>query len=424
MRILVGVLTLALGAPAANAVSDQLQCYKITNENLKSLKGLVDLDAPGFGVSPGCKLRKAVLYCVPAAKSVQAGTLFDKKQPIMPIGYAVAQGDARICYKVSCPAPGGGAADQTALDDFGEHRFAKLKTSMLCAPATHGTIAPPPRGFQIVTPEIEIVPNQKIAFCYYFRTPNIGTVPIKRWVSDAGPGIHHAIVYLTQGDKQPPGTLSAANCGFAGSGTAFPQWVYAADTPSAELLLPPDDGNGKPLAIEVPGISSGFVYMYLENTTADVIKTRVTLNAEALELGASYTPTATYLTYNSSISIPPGALADVETNACSVPAGVKFWRLSMHTHGQAKIFGVSDGPLTNVFSSIDWEHPGASTFGPPSFLTFTGQLYSSCQYENLTNRTITSGDAVATDEECVAVGYFFPAPAPLLCVDGIGPVTP
>jgi hypothetical protein len=37
---------------------------------------------------------------------------------------------------------------------------------------------------------------------------------VDRWGSTMGPVNHHAIVYLTDGDRQPPGTLTAASCDF------------------------------------------------------------------------------------------------------------------------------------------------------------------------------------------------------------------
>lgn len=49
------------GAQALDA-PDHLQCYKVTNANLKRLKGIVDLDAPSFDLAPGCKFTKAKFY--------------------------------------------------------------------------------------------------------------------------------------------------------------------------------------------------------------------------------------------------------------------------------------------------------------------------------------------------------------------------
>ena len=53
----------------------------------------------------------------------------------------------------------------------------------------------------------------------------------------------------------------------------------------------------------------------------------------------------------------------------------------------------------------------------------TRRLSYSCTYSNPTNRTIRSGDSVSTDEECVAVGYFFPATSSFVCLNSLGPMS-
>ena len=99
-------LALTLGANEAQAQEDHLQCYKVTNVNLKKLKGVVDIDAPGIGVTPGCKLGRAMHYCVPARSEVQPGPLFDGRIPLEPDPFETATtGDGRICCKVAARRP-------------------------------------------------------------------------------------------------------------------------------------------------------------------------------------------------------------------------------------------------------------------------------------------------------------------------------
>ena len=60
-HIVSALFAVAVGAASTSAVTDDLQCYKITNLNLKKLKGVVDLHAPSIGMAPGCKLGKVTL---------------------------------------------------------------------------------------------------------------------------------------------------------------------------------------------------------------------------------------------------------------------------------------------------------------------------------------------------------------------------
>ena len=285
-----------------------------------------------------------------------------------------------------------------------------------------GDITPPARGFQIVTPDIDIQPHQEITYCYYFRTPNTEPMAIKKWVSSMTPGSHHLIMFTTPQDQMPPGTISAANCGFGGGSTNIPSWTYSAQTPMAEMQLPADDGNGKPLAIDIAAKSAGFVQMHYYNPSDNVIKAHVTINAEALDAGAAYTKTAAYVTYDTNINIGPGATNVVETLTCNSPSNAKFWLMSTHAHKQAIKTEVYDGTMMAMMST-DWAHPIPATWMTSPFFTFsTGKVTSRCTYNNTgdnAGRTITAGDSAATDEMCMASGYYFPATKSVICLGGL-----
>jgi hypothetical protein len=214
-----------------------------------------------------------------------------------------------------------------------------------------------------VSPDIDIPDHRDHAAA--FRTPNTESLAIKRWASDMTAGSHHMIMYLTSTDVMPPGTVSATNCGIGGASTSAPVWTYATQTPQAEVLLPTDDGTGKPLAQDIPANTAGFFQMHYFNATDQVLTAHVTLDAEALEANVEYTQTAAYVTYNASISIPPLTNNHVESRTCEVPAGVKFWLMSTHAHKQAVRTAVKEGGAA-MFESTDWEHPGTVEFMTPA----------------------------------------------------------
>ena len=280
---------------------------------------------------------------------------------------------------------------------------------------------PPARGFQLVSPDVTIPAETEVTYCWYFRTPNTEPMAISKWSSVMTPGSHHLIMFTTgTSDKMPPGTISTANCGFGLNAS----WTYSAQTPTATIQLPADDGAGKPLAIDIPPNTAGFIQMHYFNPGSEPIKAHVTVNADALPASTAFTKTAAFITYNNQISIGPGATNDVETQTCNAPAGAKFWLMSTHAHKQAIKTEVLDG--TNViFSSNDWEHPEAKTWMTSPFYSFsTGKVTYRCTYNNTgsnAGRTITSGDSAATDEMCMASGYFFPATKSMFCFDGNGP---
>jgi uncharacterized protein DUF1566 len=132
------LVALAVGGTASAQVPDHLQCYKVKDTAIV-LKGTVDLQDQLSGPLSPCKISKAALYCRGSIKSNPS--VFNITTPIVTNGFtgvAVADDQDRICYKVSCPKLDPPVADQTVTDQFGQHTLTKLKTGMLCTPASPG----------------------------------------------------------------------------------------------------------------------------------------------------------------------------------------------------------------------------------------------------------------------------------------------
>jgi hypothetical protein len=349
--------------------------------------------------------------------------------PAGPVGPAGAAGAAGSTGPQGSPGPPGlpgppgppGAAGRSCTVTAAGDQVTLSCPDGTSATWTAPTPAGPVRSFEIESPEVLIQPGQEIVYCFYFHTPNTEPVAIRRWSSDLSGPSHDVVVYTTETDLQPPGTFSAPNCPPA-SPSSRPHLLYTAREPVAELVLPADDGTGKPLGMEIAPGTPGFLLMHFFNTTPDPVNGRMSVRADALPAGVAFTPTATYVTYNASIVIPPHAVLHLERNSCPTPAAAKFWSLSMRTHKQGAHLALWDGG-TPVFQSDGGEHPGARTFGPPSFYTFgSNELTAECRYTNdgdNANREIRTGDNPATDEVCMAITYFFPATGPVFCVNDL-----
>ena len=282
------------------------------------------------------------------------------------------------------------------------------------APDMNGTPA-----FDVTSTDVQLQPGQEVTYCYYFHTPNTAAIPVNKWVSDMTPGSHHMILFLG-GPSMPDGLDMTNSCGLGTSASAqnTPKWVYASQTPHQEQDLPADDGGGKPLAQLIqPNTEAAFQMHYL-NTTDNVLTVHVELKAYALAANAAYTQTDAYITYNNSISIGPGATNVTVSATCSVPTQ-KFWTMSTHDHKQGIHTDVKDG--TNmVFQSTDWEHPGAQVWDSSPFYAFSGgKLTWECTYDNTGDNkanTVVAGPSAQTNEMCMAVGYYFPATGPKVCL--------
>jgi hypothetical protein len=344
--------------------------------------------------------------------------------PVGPAGVAGPAGTQGAAGPQGPPGPRGPAGASCSVTSAGGN------ATLTCPDGTSVTWAapsvpspppppPPPAAFEIQSPDILIQPGQEIVYCFYFRTPNTTPLAIRRWSSEMSPTGHDVILFRTLTDVQPPGTVTASNCGAGTGGTdGVPRLVYTGRTPTAELVLPSDDGTGQPLAMELPPGSAGFLQMHFLNTEPTPQIGRMTVRADVLPAGTAYTRTEPYVTFYGNINIPPAAVDHVEGDTCPTPAGAKFWSLSMRSHKQGDLLVIKDGS-TPVFQTTDWRFPGASTFGPPSFFSFaTNQLTYECTYTNdleNVNRTITTGDSPATDEVCMAITYYFPATGSIFC---------
>jgi len=282
-------------------------------------------------------------------------------------------------------------------------------------------------GFSIAT-SFQVVAGEEVSQCYYFRT-NVGALGIGRFSSRLGAAIPNIVVYATfdkdtklPADAQPPGTLTSTNCGFgAGPNNTMARRIYSANHAVEQLRMPDDDGTGQPLAVELPANAAGFIEIHAINESDMPVDTTVQLTANGRANAEAYTKTGVYLTYNGQLSIPPLGTATA-TKTCAVPAGVKFWWFSTHTHQQATLAVLRNGPTTFLTTS-DWEAPTIATYAAPSFYQFGAgeKLTYECSYTNDQNRTITAGDSYQTDENCVSISYYFPGDG-AFCFNDIGPL--
>ena len=258
----------------------------------------------------------------------------------------------------------------------------------------------------VVTPPITLAPSEEVTKCYHFLMPNTGEVAVKRWASMMTPGSHHMILFMGTQASQPAGTID--NCGNVGGFDSV--WTYAAQNPVAQSALP--DGVGMTITAMQPAV----IQMHYLNASDQTIDAHVELTADLYPAGTSYQKAQPYITFNTQINIPPMSNAEV-SGTCRVPAGAKFFAVSTHAHKQAIHTEVKDGTAM-VFESDNWDDPGSRDWDAEPFYTFaSGNLTYRCQYHNPNNYSIQVGESAATDEMCMAVGYFFPANQPSFCLN-------
>jgi hypothetical protein len=297
-------------------------------------------------------------------------------------------------------------------------------------------------GFYIETPDYNasdpnasnliVQPGQEIFLCYSVTLPNTSEVDIGGFQSWMSPGSsHHFIVYQQggtgpfAGTAQPSGTVST--CRFAG-GT----WIYATSTPGVVVGMNMPDGVGLPFA----AATNIVLNMHFINPGTSTLYPKVKLNI-LLATNVQY-KAASMVSFNVGINVPPATASGPGTQTVSgtckgLPAGTKFFTMSTHTHKHATaavIDFVSGGASQEIVhtgpsptypavqqqgTGTDWEHPGVALWNAPDYLTVNdGDSFTySCTYENQDPTTaVRVGETAASNEMCMAVGYYFPAATP------------
>jgi hypothetical protein len=274
-------------------------------------------------------------------------------------------------------------------------------------PAVTTTLA-----FEVKSSDLVLQPGEETTKCFYFHTTNTEEVQVAKWVSDMTPGSHHMIAFSSLGSQPADGTVD--NC----DGADIPVPIFGTQVAHEELVFPTDDGFGKPLAQTIAPNTAGYLQMHYLNTTDEPLTVHVTLAGYSLPAGVEFTKTDLFATYNNDIAIPPGATNYKVSATCEMPFDKKFWQMSSHSHKQSIATLVADG-TTPVFQSTDWEHPGAERWENPTFYQFQAPTITwECTYNNTgdnATRTVRAGQSAATNEMCMATGYYFPANGPHGC---------
>ncbi|HUQ80951.1 MAG TPA: hypothetical protein VM076_07440 [Gemmatimonadaceae bacterium] len=279
-------------------------------------------------------------------------------------------------------------------------------------------------GLRIATPYVTIEPFQEIGYCYYFRTQNATSMAVRTWKAKLGAAAERLNVILSETDVRKPWTHSAANCtplfNAANFQTLRTTWAFTAYPPAGEYTFPGDDGTGKPLGMVIPPDRPGYIYVHYENATENAVTTRAEIEAIPYDRGVAVTPANSYMTYNANINLAPATLK-TETMSCPLPPNAKFFWMSTYSYKQTTRAVLIDSVYT-LFTATDPFAPGAATFTSPFYAFKSSALTYQFTYANNTNRTITSGPSPATDENAIALTYFFPATEGKVCVNSTGPL--
>jgi hypothetical protein len=269
-------------------------------------------------------------------------------------------------------------------------------------------IAPTPdAGFQIISTMFDLQPGQEVYKCYHAEVPNTAVFPVGEWDGQMSPGSHHFILYRTDGDTVPDGTLANSGCtqGFGGN-----SWLYTQGTPRSHLQFP------DAVAMELTAKERITFDMHYINTTSDLIHARILLNVNKVK-AAMYQKADAQISFNVGIAVPPHGSQTVSGD-CQPVAGANYFLMQTHTHKHATLAVVNRKTANGMMGeelvrTTNWDAPQAHVWQQAPFLTFApGEMFHyACSYQNDTDLTVTVGTSADTNEMCMAEAYFYPASA-------------
>jgi hypothetical protein len=272
-------------------------------------------------------------------------------------------------------------------------------------------------GMQFETPDMaySVAPGQEIFPNFCVTVPStIQVGGFQSWMSVGSS--HHFILYKG-------GTAPAGGACTLGANT----WIYASSTPGQVITenMPPNVG------LQIASSTQLILNMHFINTGSTTLYPKIKVNL-LFAKNVMY-QAGTMVSFNSQINVPAATAAGPGTQTvngtCTPPTGAKFFTMSTHTHKHATaawVDFVHAGTTTEIVhtgtastypadqeqgSGLDWEHPGVGLWTTPNFLTTqAGDTFTyHCSYSNTASTAVTVGETAASNEMCMAVGYYFPA---------------
>lgn len=251
---------------------------------------------------------------------------------------------------------------------------------------------------QTVTIEMdafEIAPGAEVYKCQNFVNPFGGDVEVSAFESHMTGGSHHLLLFYENGAEDSP----LEDC----SGLEFGPTPYSTQLPDDSIAFPP--GVAAPISA-TKGLRMQSHYL---NTTPDTVTANVKMTFHLAAPGTVTDHAGVMFIVQPFISVPPNSTKDVHYG-CTIPQDMSIIKTAshMHKHGTKFVSTVADEPF---YQTDSWDHPVPALFDPPRKLSAGDPLQFTCTFVNNSPNTLTFGESAESNEMCILVASFFPAPA-------------
>jgi hypothetical protein len=250
---------------------------------------------------------------------------------------------------------------------------------------------------QTVTIEMDafdVPPGAEVYKCQNFANPFGGEAEVSAFESHMTGGSHHLLMFYE--DAAADGPLE--DC----SGLEFGPTPYSTQLPDDSVVFPAG------VAAAIPSTKGIRLQSHYLNTTSETITAHVKMVYHLAAPGTVKDHAGVLFIVQPFIYVQPNSTKDV-TYDCNLPQDMSIIKTAshMHKHGTKFASTVAGAPF---YETDSWDHPVPALFDPPRKLSAGDPLHFSCTFVNNSPNALTFGESAETNEMCILVASFFPAP--------------
>jgi hypothetical protein len=239
-----------------------------------------------------------------------------------------------------------------------------------------------------------VPPGGEVYKCQNFANPFGADVDIIYSESFMAPMSHHMFAFREQGLTDAP----MEDC----SGLEIAEYIHTAQTPQEIVTYP--DGVGRFL----PATDGIRLQAHYLNTSTDTITAQVTLTVHYVDPSQVTAHAASVFLNNLGVRAAPGE--STSTKTYSLPYDIKLIGAGSHMHSRGVNFLANVVGGQDLYQTTDWDEPQPVGFDPAIDILTGQQIQWACTYQNETAQTLTFGESASTNEMCIFVGTYYPAP--------------
>jgi len=276
----------------------------------------------------------------------------------------------------------------------------------------------PDGSFSIKWGPAEVPANFEGTQCVVKRLGNSAPISVHEIHNVLGATSHHFIVYKVDDEVERPDPYSCTP--FTDTFNDPP--LIITQRADDRLTLP----EGVAYTIEPNQMLRLELHYVNVNTTpqlAEATSTFVTMPSEEVENEADI-----MFLGDTAISIPAMSEATLGPSFLRVPDrfdGVSYFAITGHEHQWGtdvyvevtESEGMAGTPVYDLPFFL-WDEPETITYDPPFTIPTGGGFNLTCEWNNLSNRSVSFGTSV-DDEMCFIWAYYFPSRGPLICANGL-----